>query len=143
MVAASVGSTETKSKGPPPNADEVWQKLKSEMAKDASQTPVPPTAVDSAAIPQPAAKAASSTPGNVAGGMSAYESYLEQAYSADPAPALVNPADASEATYAPSEPAVTTLVEERIEPVAKSAQPLPRSGQSTPFGGGYLDSLSP
>ena len=144
VAAASVGSTEEKSKGPPPNADAVWQKLQSEMAKDASQTPVTPTAVDSAAIPQPAAaEAASSTPGNVAGGLSAYESYLEQAYSAAPAPALVNPADASAATYAPSEPAVATLVEERAEPVARSAQPLPRSGQSTPFGGGYLDSLSP
>lgn len=112
------------------------------MAKDASQTSVLPPAVDSTAISQPAAEAAS-TPSNVAGGMSAYESYLEQACAAAPAPVSVDPADASAATYAPPEPAVATLVEERVEPVARSAQPLPRSGQSTPFGGGYLDSLSP
>ena len=138
VTAASIDSMENKSKprGPPPNADAVWQKLQSEMAKDAPQAPV-----------SPAAAAAASTPINVAGGMSAYESYLEQAYAAPPAPAPVTPADVSTATF---EPAMATRVGERVdlpvpvvEPVAKSAQPLPRAGQSSPFGGGYLDSLSP
>lgn len=128
VTAASVGSTddESKSKRPPPNTDALWQKLQSEMAKaDASEVASPPS--------------------NGAGGTSPYDSYLKQAYATSPSPVPVNPAASSVATNATPEPAVATLVEERVdqESVARSAQPLPRSGQSSPFGGGYLDSLSP
>jgi len=158
-AAASVASTEEKSKpqGPPPNADAVWQKLQSEMAKNTPQEPILPPVIAAediaplaevpvAAAPAPAPAPVASTPSNVAGGMSAYESYLEQAYARAPAPVPVTPADAtsSAAAYAPLEPAVATLVEEKAEPVVarSSAQPLPKTTKS-PFGGGYLDSLSP
>jgi len=153
VTAASIGSTQDKSEpqGPPPNADAVWQKLQLELAKDNPQVPVPisPPAVASDGIPQPAAEAtvtapAVSTPSYAAGGMSTYESYLAQAYATTPAPVPVTPVDPGAATYTPPETAVVpTLVEEEVEPMARSAQPLPKMGRQSPFGGGYLDSLSP